>query len=159
MAPAQATVHTYRERPGQVTLRSKQSLRDRADRAWQAVVFKRWSADQTQGLYLRLVGFPGAVQVDRHRPLTILAPTGQQWQASPQLDTQTPALPDNAVQYAIAPLLLDLDAALPLEMQVPLMGQAGAELGVAPFVVKEWLAVARSAPPESSEGLASTAAD
>jgi hypothetical protein len=59
MPPAQASLHTYRERPGQVTVRSQQSLRDDSDRAWQAVAFKRWQQGQYQGTYLRLVGFPG----------------------------------------------------------------------------------------------------
>jgi hypothetical protein len=59
MPPAQASLHTYRERPGQVTVRSQQSLRDARDRAWQAVAFKRWQQGQYQGTYLRLVGFPG----------------------------------------------------------------------------------------------------
>ncbi|MGB5916042.1 MAG: DUF3122 domain-containing protein, partial [Phormidesmis sp.] len=59
-----ASLHTYQERPGQTTFRSKQSLRDRADRSWQVIVFKRYQADMLQGLYLRLVGFPGLVTLD-----------------------------------------------------------------------------------------------
>ena len=129
MPPAQASLHTYRERPGQVTVRSQQSLRDDGDRAWQAVAFKRWQQGQYQGTYLRLVGFPGGVTVDRDRPLLLLAPTGQQLQLVPSLDPQTKLLPANAA----------LTAALPLDLQVPITAETAAILTLAPFQVQEWL--------------------
>lgn len=139
MPPAQASLHTYRERPGQVTVRSQQSLRDARDRAWQAVAFKRWQQGQYQGTYLRLVGFPGVVSLDRDRPLALLAPTGQQWQLMPSLDPQTAQLPVNAAQYNLEPLLRDLTAALPLDLQVPISEETAATLTLAPFAVQEWL--------------------
>ncbi|HEY9886857.1 MAG TPA: DUF3122 domain-containing protein, partial [Candidatus Obscuribacterales bacterium] len=71
---AQASLHTYRERPGQVTVRSRQSLRDDRDRAWQAIAFKRTQGTTPPSFYLRLVGFPEAVAVDRHQAITLLAP-------------------------------------------------------------------------------------
>lgn len=145
MPPAQASVHTYRERPGQVTLRSQQSLRDATDQAWQAVVFKRWQQGQVQGTYLRLVGFPGVVAIDRARPLAVLATTGQQWSLPPRLDPQTTALPDNAAQYDLAPLLGDLHQPLPLDLQVSLLDREPITLTLAPFVVREWLQLKRSA--------------
>jgi hypothetical protein len=139
MPPAQASLHTYRERPGQVTVRSQQSLRDARDRAWQAVAFKRWQQGQYQGTYLRLVGFPGVITLDRDRPLILLAPTGQQLQLVPSLDPQTKLLPANAAQYNLEPLLRDLTAALPLELQVPITEETAATLTLAPFQVQEWL--------------------
>jgi hypothetical protein len=139
MPPAQASLHTYRERPGQVTVRSQQSLRDDSDRAWQAVAFKRWQQGQYQGTYLRLVGFPEVVTLDGDRPLALLAPTGQQWQLAPSLDSQTAQLPANAAQYNLEPLLGDLTAALPLDLQVPISEATPATLTLAPFQVQEWL--------------------
>lgn len=142
-APAVASLHTYQEQPGQVTHRSRLSLRDQRDRAWQAVAFKRLQQGQLQGIYLRLVGFPGSVVVDRQRPITLLSLTGQQWQAQPQLDPQTPRqkLPDNVWQYDLAPFLAALDHAKPLELRIPLQNQDIAEMAIAPFVVKEWLSL------------------
>lgn len=139
--PAQASLHTYREQPGQITVRSRQSLRDYRDRAWQAIAFKRTQNGVLQGLYLRLVGFPGAVEIDRQRPLTLLAPTGQQWQLTEALDLQTQDLPTNVWQYDLQPLLMDVDSALPLAGQIPLVDSTAAELAIAPFIVAEWLQV------------------
>jgi hypothetical protein len=54
-------------------------------------------------------------------PSILLAPTGQQLQLVPSLDPQTAKLlPANAAQYNLEPLLRDLTAALPLELQVPI---------------------------------------
>jgi hypothetical protein len=142
---AAASLHTYHELPNQVTVRSRQSLRDFSDRAWQAIAFKRTRDNALQGIYVRLVGFPGAVEVDRQRPITFLAPTGQQWQLKGAIDPQTKALPTNVGQYDLQPLLADLTTALPLELQVPLVGAETAEMAIAPFVVEEWLQIKSSA--------------
>jgi hypothetical protein len=144
VGPAEANLHTYRERPGQVTYRAQQSLRDNSDRAWQAVAFKRLQQGQLQGVYLRLVGFPGTMPISPQAPLRVLAATGQQWQALPAVDLQTITLPDTVGQYAVGPLLADLHDPQPLELQIPLQDAAPAQIQVAPFVVKEWLQVMAS---------------
>jgi hypothetical protein len=136
--PAHASLHTYHERSGQTTVRSRLSLRDTQDRAWQAIAFKRLQGETLQGIYLRLVGFPGAVLVDRQQPLTLLAATGQHWQLPWTLDPQTPTLPENVGQYTLEPLLTAIDSALPLEMQLRLADQTVAEFAIAPFIVTEW---------------------
>ncbi|MEM9486470.1 MAG: DUF3122 domain-containing protein [Cyanobacteria bacterium P01_F01_bin.116] len=137
-APAQASVHVYHERPGQTTLRSQQSLRDRNDRSWQAILFKRYRADGLEGMYLRLVGFPGVVEVDPQKPLLIETGTSLQWQATPKLDPPTPALPSNTNQYDVADAIGELQKAIPLTLVVPLQGKAPGEIIVPPYAVKEW---------------------
>lgn len=141
---AHASVHVYRERPGQVTVRSRLSLRDFRDRAWQAIAFKRTQGTTLQGYYLRLVGFPGAVAVDRQQPVALFAPTGQSWQLQWAVDPQAKTLPPNVGQFDLAPLLEDIDHALPLEVQLPLVGAEPAEMAIAPFIVEEWLQVKTS---------------
>ena len=136
--PALASVHVYHERPGQTTLRSQQSLRDRSDRSWQAILFKRYRPDGLEGMYLRLVGFPGVVNVDPQQPLTINTGTALQWQATPKLDPPTPALPSNTNQYDFADVLADLQQAIPLTLAVPLQGKGPSEIIVPPYAVKEW---------------------
>lgn len=135
---ALASVHVYHERPGQTTLRSQQSLRDRNDRSWQTILFKRYRADGLDGIYLRLVGFPGVVDVDPQKPLTINTGTALHWQAHPKLDPPTPALPSNTNQYDIAEVLGDLQQAVPLTLVIPLQGKAISEIVVPPYAVKEW---------------------
>ncbi|WOD41951.1 DUF3122 domain-containing protein [Nodosilinea sp. E11] len=139
--PALASVHTYHERPGQTTYRSRQSLRDQTDLAWQATVFKRYTDGGFQGLYLRLVGFPGQATIDPKADLAIATGTTAQWQVHPQLDEQTQALPDNVAQYNITSVLADLRGPIPLTLRVPLQGGSTARLVAAPYVVEEWLQV------------------
>ena len=133
-----ASIHTYQERPGQTTFRSKQSLRDRTDRSWQIILFKRYQADSLQGLYLRLIGFPGLVSLDSQKPITIATGASAQWQAQSALDPQTQSLPSNAGQYDMAATLADLTGDIPLQIEIPLVGGSVAQLVVPPFAVHEW---------------------
>jgi Protein of unknown function (DUF3122) len=147
--PAQASVHTYHERPGQTTYRSQQSLRDQRDRAWQATVFKRYQGPELQGVYLRLVSFPGSVTIDPSRPLQIDTGTGQRWQAPPELDPQTAQLPAGVGQYSMAALLPVLTRPIALKLSVPLQRGGPAQLTAAPFVVDEWRALQALGPEPS----------
>jgi hypothetical protein len=140
--PALASVHRYQERPGQVTYRSQQSLRDRDDRAWQAVLFKRQQDGQWQGTYLRLVGFPGAVDVVPDQPLQVTTSTDQIWTAPSARNTP---LPSNVGQYDIRFLMAQLQSNAPLELAVPLTTGETANVVVPPFVLQEWRDVANRA--------------
>jgi hypothetical protein len=139
--PALASVHTYHEQPGQTTYRSRQSLRDQRDLAWQATVFKRYTDGVFQGTYLRLVGFPGRVTTDPAAVLEIKTGTATQWQATHQLDPQTQTLPESVIQYSIDEVLADLQQPIPLTLLVPLRGGSQARLVAAPYVVEEWLQI------------------
>lgn len=144
VTPSWASTHTYQEQPGQVTYRSQQSLRDRQDRAWQAVFFKRLRAAQASGLYLRLVGFPGAVEVLTDQPLQITTSLDQIWLAPSALEGLD--LPKNVGQYDLRVLMAQLQADLPLRLMVPLTSTDPAEIVVPPFVVQEWRAIANQQP-------------
>ncbi len=141
-----ASLHTYQELPGQTTFRSKQSLRDRTDRSWQIILFKRYQSDELQGLYLRLVGFPGLVTVNRKQPLTIATGSSLQWQAAAELDPQTAELPDYAGQYNVMTAVSELSGDIPLQIDVPLGDGSTAEIVVPPFAVHEWRELTASAP-------------
>lgn len=133
-----ASIHDYHEQPGQSTFRSKQSLRDRNDRSWQVILFKRYQAHDLEGLYLRLVGFPGIVVLDPQKPLKIATGASAQWQAQPALDPQTQALPDNSAQYDVLAAMTELKGDIPLQVEIPLADGSLAQLVVPPFVVHEW---------------------
>ncbi|WP_038017142.1 DUF3122 domain-containing protein [Synechococcus sp. PCC 7335] len=145
-----ASLHTYNEKPEQTTFRSKQSLRDRTDRSWQIILFKRYESEQLQGLYLRLVGFPGLVTVDSKKPLMIATGSSLQWQATAELDRQTAELPDYAGQYNVATVLSDLSGDIPLQMNITLGDGSTAEIVVPPFAVHEWRELAALAPDVSA---------
>lgn len=145
-ATALASIHTYHEQPGQTTFRSKQSLRDRSDRSWQVILFKRYQGDSLQGLYLRLIGFPGAVSLDEQQPLKIETGSSAQWQVSPELDPQTLSLPENVAQYNVAEAIDALKGDIPLQVNIPLAGGSLARLVVPPFAVHEWRELNAQAP-------------
>lgn len=136
--PVVGSIHTYNERPGQTTFRSKQSFRDRSDRSWQVILFKRYQGDELQGLYLRLIGFPGLVALDTQKSLTIATGSSAQWQAEPALDPQTQVLPENVNQYDVAAAITDLAGDIPLQVDIPLAGGSTAQLVLPPFAVHEW---------------------
>lgn len=138
-SPAQASLHTYHEQPGQTTYRSRQSLRDQNNMAWQATLFKRDRQGELEGVYLRLVGFPGQAVVNPQRMLSVQTGTTAQWTAPQSIDAQTQALPANVAQYDVQLVLAQLRHPLPLTLDVPLAGGGSAHLVVAPYVVDEWL--------------------
>lgn len=144
--PAWASIHTYHEQPGQTTYRSRQSLRDQSGLAWQATVFKRYVGENPQGIYLRLVGFPGQVVVNSTKALSIETGTTARWQAPYALDAQTrlqaQTLPESVSQYDFQTVLAQLRQPIPLTLEIPLVGKAPAQVVVAPYVVAEWLEIA-----------------
>lgn len=138
--PALASVHTYHEQPGQTTYRSRQSLRDQNDVAWQATLFKRYLDGRLQGVYLRVVGFPGRGVVDRRADLSVLTGTATHWTASPSSGLEL-ELPENVAQYDVEAVLAQIQRPGPLTLVVPLTTTATARLVVAPYVVEEWLQI------------------
>ncbi|MGJ5633187.1 DUF3122 domain-containing protein [Nostoc sp. CALU 1950] len=72
--PAFAAVAQIEESPGQMLYQSRQNLRDQTGKSWQAIAFKRIHPDGSAIISLRLVGFPGAMELDHTQPrlLTLL---------------------------------------------------------------------------------------
>ena len=99
-----------------------------------------------QGLYLRLIGFPGAVSLDEQQPLKIETGSSAQWQVSPELDPQTLSLPENVAQYNVAEAIDALKGDIPLQVNIPLAGGSLARLVVPPFAVHEWRELNAQAP-------------
>lgn len=136
--PTLASIHTYHEHPHQTTYRSRLTLPDRDDRAWQATLFHRYVDGDDQGLYLRLVAFPGSAVVSASDNLRVATGTGLAWSAAPS-DATLPALrPENIGQYAFGTVLANIQRPIPLTLTVPLAGGRTQELVVAPYVVDEW---------------------
>ncbi|PSN16693.1 hypothetical protein C7271_20100 [filamentous cyanobacterium CCP5] len=145
-----ASIHTYHERPAQTTYRSRLTLPDRDDRAWQATLFHRYVGGEDQGILLRLVAFPGSARVAPSGHLRVSTGTGLEWQV-PANDATLPAnRPDNIGQYAFDQVLADLQAPIPLTLDVPLASGRTQQLVVAPYVVVEWQVLAAMAAPTHS---------
>ncbi len=138
--PAIASVHRYPEASNGVMYRSLQTLRDRADHAWQLVLFKRMdAADQTESIHLRVVGFPGSVEVLHPAPLGISS-SQQGWKA-PDTLSENSDFPTNVGEYDVLQFATGLTSNAPLQLFLPTKAGAIA-LTIPPFVVQEWREVA-----------------
>lgn len=144
--PVQAETHLYQEKPGQVTLRSQQSLQDQAKRSWQTILFKRYVDNQLEGIFLRLVGFPGQVEVAPEQPLQLSIADQFLWQSQPAMDGTTLMLPENVGQYNVQPLLENLDSDTRLVLEIPLVSGLTANIIAPPAVIREWREVTQFSP-------------
>lgn len=107
MAPAAAEIRTHLETPDQMLYQARQTLRDRDRQTWQAIAFKRVTLQSETPLYLRLVAFPGTVDLDQRQPLVIQDTVGQTQRAATAIDevfTQGPP-GSNVVQYRLTAVL------------------------------------------------------
>jgi Protein of unknown function (DUF3122) len=136
LQPALASIHKYPESATQTMYRSQQSLRDDRDRAWQLILFKRLKFGQLDSVHLRLVGFPGKTEVARAQPLKIAARTKDVWTANNLVEQLE--LPANVGEYDLLKVMTELDADLPLQLELSLQQSQVAKLLVPPFVVREW---------------------
>lgn len=135
--PAFASVHTYPE-PDGVLYRSLSHLQDDADRAWQAVFYKRFHLGQPETLHLRLIGFPGAVKLQHSKPLEIESGT-QIWLAEDVTPSQFPTA--HVGEYDIKPLLVKLEAEKPLKVILSI-DTGKATLTIPSETLLEWWRVA-----------------
>lgn len=142
----QAETHLYQEKPGQVTLRSQQSLQDQAQRSWQTILFKRYIDNQLEGIFLRLVGFPGQVGVAQEQPLQLSIADQFLWKSQPAMDASTLMLPNNVGQYNVQPLLENLDSDTRLVLDIPLVSGLSAKIVASPEVIHEWREVTQFSP-------------
>jgi len=133
---AWASIHEYPEGAEQVMQRSLQTLRDSSDRAWQLVLFKRTKAGQTQMVHLRLIGFPGAVELTHPGVIHLGTLRGEKnWQAKEVLEGVPRAA--HIGEYDVMEFMRQLDADLPLKLALPL-AEADQEIVLPPYVIKEW---------------------
>jgi len=134
--PAWASIHEYPEGTEQVMQRSLQTLRDSSDRAWQLVLFKRTKAGQTQMVHLRLIGFPGTVELTHPGVIHLATLRGDKdWQAEEVLEGVPHAA--HIGEYDVMEFMRQLDADLPLKLTLPL-AEADQQIVLPPYVIKEW---------------------
>ena len=142
--PASATIRQLEEAPGQIVYQSRQTLRDQHGHSWQAIAFKRIRPDGNNIFYLRLVGFPGIVEIERSQPLILTNSLGNTLRAndaSQQIFTDAAAPEPNVGQYDLAPILSELKVAIPLKLSLPTTQGDPVKLLVSPALVQEWQAL------------------
>jgi hypothetical protein len=142
---AAAAIRQLEEAPGQVVYQSRQTLKDQHGNGWQAVAFKRIRSDGQSSFELRLVGFPGVVEIDRSQPLTLTNSFGKTLtatDASSNIFTEVTQPEPNVGQYDLQPLLPQLQVGIPLKLTLPIVNGEAVNLPVSPALIKEWQTVA-----------------
>ncbi len=142
---AVADIRQLEEAPGQVVYQSRQTLTDQTGKSWQTIAFKRIRPDGSSHFYLRLVGFPGTVAIDRSQPLSLSNSMGQTLSAndaSSQIFTDANVPEPNVGQYDLQPLLPQLRAELPWRLALSTTDHQTLILRVPPSLVQEWRTLA-----------------
>jgi hypothetical protein len=142
---AAAAIRQLEEAPGQIVYQSRQTLKDQHGNNWQAIAFKRIRADGKTSFELRLVGFPGVVEIDRSQPLTLTNSLGKIFtaaDASGDIFTEVAKPEPNVGQYDLQPLLPQLQPEIPLVLTLPILQGVAVRLSVSPLLIQEWQTVA-----------------
>jgi Protein of unknown function (DUF3122) len=144
---AAAAIRQLEEAPGQMVYQSRATLKDQHGSGWQAIAFKRVRPDGQTSIELRLVGFPGVAVLDRSQPLTLTNSLGKTLtapDASSAIFGETKQPEPNVGQYDLLPLLSQLQAEVPLQLTLPIVGGEGISLSVSPSLLQEWQALTRN---------------
>ncbi|MBO3459621.1 DUF3122 domain-containing protein [Aetokthonos hydrillicola Thurmond2011] len=139
---AEAAIRQQEEAPGQTVYQSRQTLKDQYGNRWQAIAFKRIRPDSTTSFYLRLVGFPGVVEIDRTQPLTLTNSLGKQLIAADASFNEIANSVPNVGQYDLKPLLPKLQPGIPFKLTLPTTSTRAVSLIISPSLVEEWQTVA-----------------
>lgn len=138
--PAFSAVTQIEEYPGQMLYQSRQNLQDQTGKSWQAIAFKRIHPEGSAIVSLRLVGFPGAVELDHTQPLILSTSMGQTLTAKDisseiSQDTLTQA---NVAEYDVKSVLPQLQAEIPLQLTLPVVSGSAVELQIPFTAIQEW---------------------
>jgi len=142
---AAAAIRQLEEAPGQVVYQSRQTLKDQHGTSWQAIAFKRLRPNGQTSLELRLVGFPGVVEIEHSQPLPLTDSLGKTFTASDSSSAifTDAAQPDpNVGQYDLEPVLSQLSTVLPLKLTLLTTHNQIISLSVSPALIQEWRNVA-----------------
>lgn len=145
--PAIAAIRQLEETPGQIVYQSRQRLKDEQGQFWQAIAFKRILATGEESLFLRLVGFPGTVDIDRTLPLRFtnsLGATITALDASSQIFTDSSSPEPQVGQYDLQPVIDQLRAELPWQLTLPTLDQSPVQLQIPPMLIAEWQCLAET---------------
>lgn len=148
--PARAILVQTQEPPDVTLVRSRHALQDADNRGWQAIAFKRVRSSDSDPVLLRLVGFPGAIEFDRERPLLVELDADTTSILLPpnlgRLAADAPALP-NVGQFELTDLCAathacqDLPRDRALRLMLPLASGEDVLLKIPPYIQREWLTV------------------
>ncbi len=139
--PADAAILYNADTAGAVVLQSRRTLRDQNQYSWQVIAFKSVGADQRESaVSLRLVGFPGAVELDPSQPVRLSAPAGELLLANISDQILLKAPQPHVGQYDLQSALPNLPTASRLDLHIPTQ-TAELVLPISPALIAEWQTV------------------
>jgi len=136
---AEATVRKTEEADGKILYQSRHQLQDFQQQSWQVVLFKREKEGNAGEVKLRLVGFPGKLEVAHPQPL-VLETDRAAWQAEDLFAEKSPA--PNVGQYNLQNIISELSPENSLLLKVPEVNGENVTLKVPGVIVLEWKIVA-----------------
>lgn len=134
--PAVALLRQHHDSPGVLRYHSQVSIKDKQGYAWQVLLFKQNYNNPVRDLRLRLVGFPGVVEIAHPQPLLIEATSGKLLSASDAYALTAPAL--NVGEYELTDVLPKLPTTDALKLYVPVQGEKPLVLNIPQSIVTEW---------------------
>ncbi|MFB2837544.1 DUF3122 domain-containing protein [Floridanema evergladense] len=134
--PAIALLRQYQAAPGVMRYQSQHSLQDATGYAWQVVLFKQFPPDRSPQFILRLVGFPGIVEIAHPRSLEIATNTSRLFIATDLFATVSPA--PNVGQYNVTDVITQLAKNKFLKLTIPLVSNQNITLKIPLSIIVEW---------------------
>lgn len=137
--PVDASIRKTEEN-GTTLYKSFHKLQDSQQQSWQVVLFKQETEeDKERNLKLRLVGFPGRVEIAHPKPL-VVETNRSAWQAEDLFAEEAPAL--NVGQYNFSKIISQLSSEDNLLLNIPVINDQTITLKVPGVIILEWKVVA-----------------
>ena len=136
---AEASIRKTEEGDGQILYQSRHQLQDNQQQSWQVVLFKREKGETETDVKLRLVGFPGKVEVAHPEPLVIETDRAA-WQGEDLFAEESPA--PNVGQYNLDQIISELSPEDRILLTIPEKTGEEITLKVPGVIILEWKIVA-----------------
>jgi hypothetical protein len=133
---AYALLRQHHDSPGVLRYHSQVSMLDEFGYAWQVLLFKQNYNSAVKDLRLRLVGFPGVVEISHPQPLEIETTQGKLLLASDAYTLTAPT--PNVGEYKLTDVLPKLPTTDALKLHVPVESGQPLVLKIPNNVVTEW---------------------
>lgn len=131
-----ALLRQHHDAPDVLRYHSQVSIKDEQGYAWQVLLFKQNYQNVTPELRLRLVGFPGVVELVHPKSLEMITAEGKVLSASDLYAHAAPA--SNVGEYDVTDVLPKLASTSALKLYVPVGFDQLLLLKIPEFVVTEW---------------------
>jgi hypothetical protein len=133
---ALALLRQHHDTPGVLRYHSQVSIKDEFGYAWQVLLFKQNYNNPVADIRLRLVAFPGVVEIAHPQPLEIETAGGKLLLASDAYALTAPA--PNVGEYELNEVLAKLPTTNALKLHVPVKNEKPLILNIPESVVTEW---------------------